>query len=295
MKYCFNMLPFLFMFLTVSSVSAWSLLLYDFESTPSFGGADYEGWEIETVYVDSGIEFYNCNFRNAKIQTAYIFYAVNCDFTDTWFGGGEIELSREDLLKTKNFKAKDFPVSVRGDLSNLDLSGFYFHNADFSSMNVENSQMKNTIFQNCTVPYMTNEQWKQTRNYAVGDYRTLRFSHVWENIDLSRTVWGGIACRPFRYHRVAQLIFRAEEPPEPTEVPFVEYTYSCSLKFTQTVNLTDALFINCDLSGSTDLTLEQVKSTWNYKAGRMSLCKWPKHIEKALEEGEKAKAQEEKK
>ncbi|MBQ4144479.1 MAG: hypothetical protein IJD43_13510 [Thermoguttaceae bacterium] len=290
MKYCFNMLPFLFMLLTASSLSAWSLIIDDEE--PPFGGADYEGWEIEEVYIDQETKLYNCNFKNAKIQKAHIFWAENCDFTDTWFGDGIIELSREDLLKTRNFKGKEFPLSVNGDLSNLDLSSFYFHHGDFSSMNIKNSQMKNVIFQNCRVPYMTNEQWKQTRNYAVGDYRTLRFSHVWENIDLSRTVWGGISCRPLQHIRIAKS-FHLED--EIKEIPFKEYTYSCSLKFTQTVNLTDALFINCDLSSSTDLTLEQVKSTWNYKAGRMSLCKWPEHIEKALEEEEKAKAQEEKK
>ena len=59
--------------------------------------------------------------------------------------------------------------------------------------------------------------------------------------------------------------------------------------------MTDTVFTECYLTTVRDLTLEQVKSTWNYKAGRMSLCKWPEYIEKALEEEEKAKAQEEKK
>ena len=63
-------------------------------------------------------------------------------------------------------------------------------------------------------------------------------------------------------------------------------------KSTVSIDITDSVFIDCDLSESTNLTLEQVKSTWNYKTGRMNLSKWPEEILKALEEEEKAKEDE---
>jgi hypothetical protein len=45
-----------------------------------------------------------------------------------------------------------------------------------------------------------------------------------------------------------------------------------------------AEFINC-----TGLTVEQIKSTWNYKNGKMDRIKLPPDIQKALDEEMKQK------
>ena len=131
----------------------------------------------------------------------------------------------------------------------------------------EKTDLSNVLFENAILDYELHpsESWKLTDNYRFGYFYKITFHHgagFGSGTDLSA------------------ILFH--------ECVFIGTSW-------KKCRLDDAVFYRCDLTESTDLTLEQVKSTWNYKAGRMSLSKWPKHIEKALEEEEKAKAQEEKK
>ena len=53
------------------------------------------------------------------------------------------------------------------------------------------------------------------------------------------------------------------------------------------VDFTDSIISRCvfieEVSEVQNLTLEQIKSTWNYKAGRMSDILLPKAIQQALD------------
>jgi uncharacterized protein YjbI with pentapeptide repeats len=44
------------------------------------------------------------------------------------------------------------------------------------------------------------------------------------------------------------------------------------------VKLTDAVISNCNFRGAVNLTAEQIKSTWNYKNGRMTAVILPKYL-----------------
>jgi uncharacterized protein YjbI with pentapeptide repeats len=49
-------------------------------------------------------------------------------------------------------------------------------------------------------------------------------------------------------------------------------------------NFTDAIISRCDFSSAINLTVDQIKSTWNYKNNRMTGIKLPKKIQQKLDE-----------
>ena len=185
----------------------------------------------------------------------------SCDLTDALFLSGAMNMPQDQLVKTRNFRLKSFPLGLgQTSLKGLDLTDFEFSNGDFRSLDLSESRMKNAFFLNCQPPKMTMAQWRETRNFTSGNFDQLEFfgSERWSQIDLSRTVWHGT-----RFRNGQKLISR--------------------LNFAADAVLEDAAFLQCDLTPSKELTLEQVKSTWNYKTGRLHLCRWPKHIAEALE------------
>ncbi|MDR1477930.1 MAG: pentapeptide repeat-containing protein, partial [Planctomycetaceae bacterium] len=49
------------------------------------------------------------------------------------------------------------------------------------------------------------------------------------------------------------------------------------------VNFTDAVISKCDFGWLSNITIDQIKSTWNYKTGRMNGIKLPEEIQKTLD------------
>ena len=334
----------------------------------------------------------NCNFEGTTIEMARFSCDKNCNLKDTWVLNGTIDLAQEQWVQTRNFKMKRFKEIVfhKNIFRNLDFSDFKFEHSGFYDVQFVNCNFENAVFQCCTMPVMSVENWKQTWNYRNGALHTLRIKQDFNNIDLSRCaisgfVWnnntttagirtpspgigkgvdltdtvfflcdlrkskdltpeqvrqtwnfknGRMDLVQWPEHIVKSLdlprylspnkwkfqdeyfeIWNLEQMKDLDErfranILFMGLSsgkvyqtdlskmlfFHCAFVFLmKETDISDAVFLDCDLTAPPDLTLEQVKSTWNYKAGRMSLCKWPKHIEKALEEEEKAKAQEEKK
>ena len=235
---------------------------------------DFSFCEIHDLTARWAGEVIDCSFHGARIYKCHLdAITIRCDFTDAWFENFRLNLSQEELVQTMNFKKRQFRGTLEyTTLKNLDLSDFEFSNGDFSTLDVSGSCMKNAIFRNCTVPKMTEEQWKQTWNYEKGDFRQISLPRNGgkNNLNLARTVWGGTS----------------DDENHRKQIPV--------LQFGPDVNLTDAVFIDCDLSESQNLTLEQVKSTWNYKNGRMSLSKWPEEILKELDEEKENEKENEK-
>jgi len=188
----------------------------------------------------------------------------NCDFTDTWFGSGELRgLSQKQLVSTRNFTEKNFPLSVWGKLRDLDLKDFQFSNGDLEHLDVSGSNLENVRFTRCRLPKLTDEQLRQTWNYRVGNFTGIQFCNElqwkkeWnENNITLENAWNAVVFGGRSSHTAIQIAPNAD--------------------------ISDSVFILCDLSTSSGLTLEQVKSTWNYKTGHLSIVRWPKHIEEVL-------------
>ena len=231
---------------------------------------DFSGRHISffDVHLGDGPDAYfqNTSFRSASIGSwDHSADWETCDFTDTWFGSGQLQgMPKEVFLKTRNFSEKSVPLSLlEMSLSDLDLTDFVFADGNFQTLDLSGSRLTNVRFVNAKLPKLTAQQLQETRNFKSGDFSRLT---VPENFLMvqnawSRTVWGG-------------FIFRLEGAEQGRPVP--------ELCFGPEADLTDAVFIRCDLSRSKNMTLEQVKSTWNYKTGRLHLVLWPEHIAEVL-------------
>ncbi|MDO4628371.1 MAG: hypothetical protein Q4C70_04240 [Planctomycetia bacterium] len=174
------------------------------------------------------------------------------------------------FAKTADYKSGVFSriQILEGNYSNCVFSNFMFFNL-FYPDSIDGANFSDAYFENSAFPFvMSAEQFKSTRNYKIGFYRRMIIGLVFEvEMDFSRA-----------YFEDCLLCFRTKIRKRNSEGHWVEREiHSEPAKFT------DAKFINCDLTEVENLTLEQVKSTWNYKTGHMDLSQWPEHILKALE------------
>ena len=218
--------------------------------------------------VDIGeIVIKNSSFRNAVFNRCFIIRSIeDCDLTDAVFRDCEqIEIDGKSFVQTQNYKSRRLEGMrlYGGDYTNIDFSNFYMERTAIIPKKCDGICFKNTFFgEGCIIAYYGNSAQsllQETINYQQKFWFSMTFrSNLAQNVDFS-----GMTFAHCRFDNVRGS------------------------------NFTDAKFFGCFISST--LTLEQVKSTWNYKTGNMHLSKWPKHIEKALEEEEKAKAQEEKK
>jgi len=197
----------------------------------------------------------NCRFRDSYIKLAgFEGYCANCDFTNCRIGGGILNLPQENLVQLKNFQERRFTEISFGQtsLKGVDLTGFEFSHGQFDSLDLSESRLQNVLFAHCYLPNLTQEQFCATRNYAQGNFfDTLFHSQM----------------------RLKKVSLRG--------MFFGSHRHSSPLVLDADSDLTDAVFVNVDLSGS-ELTLEQIKTTWNYQADAMALARWPEWVEKEL-------------
>ena len=248
-------------------------LIYD--EGDSDHGVHFENTRIELTWINTLEDLTDFSFKNCKFVNGSIFFPPDADFTDTLFMEGcDIKLTPQQLIQTQNYKIKILRCRrLFGDFPNVDFSDCEI-SCCFTAERLDGAKFHNTWFIDSLIPKgMTQEQFKQTRNYRTGI-----FLGVYNTLAVD-------ARRDIKTRSIFQDL----------DISGMNFSF-CKLggSFSGT-NMTDTVFTECYLTTVRDLTLEQVKSTWNYKAGRMSLCKWPEYIKKALEEEEKAKEVEEKK
>jgi len=237
-------------------------------------------------YIDAEWGISRCSFKNCIFQCGYLRADETNDYTNAYFAA-DMEVSYhgpKSFIQTRNYAKKVIFFDIKtADYSNFDFSDFTI--SSYFRVRTEGAKFHNTWFKNAVLPkYLTQEQIKQTKNYQTGVFHGISF---WEYYPYElKLIKVNVPIKPMPE---LQQIFQN------LDISGMTFSF-CELygSFSGT-NMTDTVFTESDLSTVEDLTIEQVKSTWNYKAGRMSLCKWPEYIEKALEEEEKAKAQEEKK
>ena len=71
------------------------------------------------------------------------------------------------------------------------------------------------------------------------------------------------------------------ENKELSNAVFFNCRFSSSMRGT---DIKDSVFTNCIFSEGTNLTVEQIKSTWNYKNNRMDLIILPPDLQKYFDE-----------
>jgi uncharacterized protein YjbI with pentapeptide repeats len=202
------------------------------------------------------------DFRGFDLRNAIIWGdATHCDFTSADITGAEFHgrITKEQILSTKN--TERFPSGFAWKHCHLWL-GTNSHGWDFSnetlrgmSFSAVDVNLTDAIIDHTRITSVTKEQLYSTRSYKEGNLAGLHVPHVRD---------------------------------APT--PFVEFDFSGQNltgsflwgPFTDAV-FTDAVITGADLSYHWHgLTAEQIKSTWNYKNGRMVGVRIPAEISREL-------------
>jgi len=204
-------------------------------------------------------DFSGADLTEATLRGGYF---THSDFSDAQIDGLQIRVATlgvAQLTSTRNFKRGRFTgVDISLALRTYDFSGMRFYRVRFLGKSPE-SDFTDARIPRCSFLHgsITVEQLQQTRDYKEGRLWSVHFGRV----DLS----------------------------------------GCDFS---AVNLSDCSFTDCDFTGANfddavisyvrfsydtrGLTLEQIKSTWNYKHGRMDGIELPEEIAKALEEEQQA-------
>ncbi len=206
--------------------------------------------------------FINCSFRGANLLGMHYYaYFENCDFTDAIIGGygGEhvgrtfVVIPKNDIAKTRSYKFKDLSnLSNKGRLKGLDLSGFDLTN---SYLDVKDCPLaKSTISKSCLLG-MTAQQLQSTNDFHVKELLHIKFY----GLDLSKM--------NFSFFNLTGCIFGTIR--NETNISNCDFT--------------DAIISRCNFWNAKNITLSQIKSTWNYKTGNMAGVKLPKELQEQLD------------
>ena len=214
---------------------------------------DYSGFRFDNV---SGLDTEGGTFTDARL--------IRCAFNN---------MTKEQLSSTWNYKNRELDhLSLRNtkegktSLSGLDLSNFRIRdlsleNYDVSDVNFGNAVISGKLrFARCSG--VTKEQLQSTWNWKT---RRFDFSLISTELDWSNTDFSGFT-----------------------------FCYGSRLRGNVAgANFTDAKFLThdaVDFKGQTrtlelceGLTLEQVKSTWNYKMGYAKSLVLPEEVQRQLD------------
>lgn len=245
----------------------------------TFKDAIFEGRNGQIHIVGKNIDFNNVNFL--FIHNPILDISNKEDFKDKLLRQREVfvvyDATNEDLLsQTLPYKKKrldSLRFMVYGIDNKHDYSDFWFVNM-LIPYNPE-SCYRNSWFQYSSMSSLTNEQFLSTMNYKFRIFEGISFS----NIDFATYA------RPdfMNSHPSENTLL---ENKELSNAVFVNCKFGSSMRGT---NIKDSVFTNCIFREETNLTIEQIKSTWNYKSNRMDLIKLPPDLQKYFDEEKKEK------
>ena len=215
------------------------------------------GCMVETIM--KNVSFEDAVFLPPKnepvgLEGEFYFRGENINMKNAYFVGRKyLYISGANFIQTRNYQIRDTKeLFIRGDFSDTDLRGFRFYGVEF--MKAKNTLMDGLDFQSAVFHAgITAEQIVSTRPYQNGVFHDVSFRN---------------GCG---------------FPKDCRNISFIDCHIAADVSKT---DFTDSKWFNSWAS----LTLEQVKSTWNYKTGNMNPI-----MSRQLSDLEKAKAQEEKK
>ena len=216
---------------------------------------DFSNSDLWWAYMRE-IKFVNCSFRGARLYKvdAYNTDFTDCDFADAFIDGCyALEFSKEQLSSTGSFKSKRIVgCHLRfGDLSGVDFSGFNLANS------VVESELNGCNFTDAIITgtswgsNLSKEQLCSTASFKNGELRDVSLVNIdFSETNLSKMDLSGCSFGRSNLHAA---------------------------------DLTDSIISRCGFRFVENLTLEQIKSTWNYKSGRMAGIGLPNEIKKAID------------
>ena len=246
-----------------------------------FSGSNLDGANIGLT------EFDRSSFRGAKLTNMEgLTLLGNNDLTDAEIENvGYLTITGNRLIVTAPFQRK----ALRGirfgvcPLQNVDFSGFDFQKVNFGEAILNGCNFTDAVIgEGCILGSsvavnshqrgMLYEQLQTTKSYKEGKLINVSLNLTWpeglanfSKMNLTGCYFGSGGT----YSHVPHVRGISDERSG--------WSVNCQLDITDSV-ITDCGFI--DFKG---LTLENIKSTWNYKHGRMEGIKLPEEIQKALD------------
>lgn len=202
------------------------------------------------------------DFRNAKLEGAVLAYGdfTQCDFTDASIDGikAHCKMAFAQLASTKTFKT--------GRLRGMDLSLSFVGRSDFSGIDLTGTHLaigrapdaifKDAVINGCQLGGRTREQLYSTKSYQQGSLLGITFRQT----DMSG--WS-FARQNLTGCKFSQCKFTGAD-------------------FEDAV-ITDVQFANVGFGDCTGLSVEQIRSTWNFRNGRIEGIVLPKELAQAMQ------------
>ncbi len=250
--------------LTVAKINFSSKIIKDVH----FNNSDLRGANLEET------DFVRCWFTGANLTNARTRDSTfnGCDFTDAVINGISVmEITPLQLKQTSNYKHKvlngaEIYLKEQNDLSQgQDLikhkreNGLSFSGFDLSDSEIywwgDEEEWRKISFENATINGSCIYPMSYEQLASTIDFRTKRingkFSEInFENVD-------------FSHFNLTNTDF-----------------FGCNFR---NANFTDAVITGCFLLSSQGLTIDQIKSTWNYKSGNMQGIELPREIKYILD------------
>jgi uncharacterized protein YjbI with pentapeptide repeats len=230
----------------------------------SFIGADLRGacWAICNADLEK------CNFKDVRIALDSNRHAFKSIFQYT-------VLPAVIILASKDFKEKNLCgvhgiVDGNGDWSGIDFSGF---NLTYSDLG-EGCNIRGALIHGATIWEQAAKHLRDTVDFQNGCVADCEFRAC----DFTSFDFSGINLTGCRF-----LPKNPDEDDQKNLNMVYKKTNVTGAKFH------DAIISNCQFKHVVGLTVAQIKSTWNYKNGKMKGIILPPDIQKALDEEMKQK------
>jgi uncharacterized protein YjbI with pentapeptide repeats len=213
----------------------------------------------------------NCSFREADMRGFNVgsYFFKNCDFTDaqiSQFGKPTFigRIVSNQIRQTYSYKRRQLAhveatIDAQNDIhdfSDFDLrySKLIFTNGKFTPNEGSNSieyKFDRANIEGAHLTQISKEQLYSTQDYKFGSVNNVTFRYS-EFSDANFNLINFTSCR------------------------FINSNLDRA-------NFTNTVISDCDFTNAKNLTLDQVKSTWNYKNNHMTGIKLPAEIQKQLD------------
>jgi uncharacterized protein YjbI with pentapeptide repeats len=199
----------------------------------------------------SQMEFFNCTFFDSTSDYKFLFEDATISSNNpNYLSKLPYGINKEQLYETKCFKDKKLNnISFFLHLPELDLSNQNLMGSRFSI--VEGYKLDDASIDRTSIVSITKEQLYSTLSYKNGNINNSWFGQS----DFSNAILSNLNLTGCMFEK-------------------------CNL---QNANFQNSIITNCNFSNSTNLIIDQIKSTWNYKSNRMTGIKLPNEIQKELE------------
>ncbi|MDR1485483.1 MAG: pentapeptide repeat-containing protein [Planctomycetaceae bacterium] len=227
----------------------------------------------------SMIKFTRCSFRGAglsgtKFQNECDTFE-DCDFTDAIIHSGTGRtyfdyIKPEYIMSTKSYKEYrdlshvdievwdvDDERKINMDFTNFNLTGARFPNVKYCTF-------ENAEIEGATLPFISYEELCKTKSFKNGLVNNVSFSSQISSsgkIDYSSSKT--YANKDFSKLNLTGCSFE-----------WIDFSNT---------NFTDSVISSCKFRACNELTIDQIKSTWNYKNNRMTGITLPPKIQKILD------------